>query len=129
MEPLRIDKSSSFAGVKLDFQIVNILPEKGRLWIDGTTYDVVRFESRSKPFEFSRTETSRKITYQVEVKARMKSISFENPAETFLVPESIETIRTYKGAEDPTIRQTHTFGGFKRFSGEIKITPLGQEPK
>jgi len=99
-----------------------LVQQTGRIWIDPDTYDVLRLETRTKPFEFDKPG-SRKVKFEYALTARFHSMSFENPKQTLMVPESIETVRSIKGAQPPLVRTTHSFGNFKRFAAEVKINP------
>jgi len=111
-------------GVSRNFELTGISYDKARLWIDAETFDVLRNEVRSTPFEFSRNEKSKKITFEMTTTVRFKRMSFENPQESLVVPESIEILRTFKGAKGGGVRTLHVFTDYKRFTGETRIEPL-----
>jgi hypothetical protein len=117
------DDSFRGLGVSRRFRITGAQPLRGRIWIDTASNDVLQFEYRTRPFEFSRTEKSAKITFECVTTERFKFMRFDSPTETFMVPESTETLEIYKGAPDGARRIRHTFADYKRFSGEIRITP------
>jgi hypothetical protein len=96
--------------------------QTGRIWIDPDTYDVLRLEARTKPFEFESPKERVKLKFEFELTARFKSMTFDNPKQTFRVPESIETVRTIKGRQPPVLRTLHTFSDYKRFSADVKVT-------
>jgi hypothetical protein len=97
--------------------------QTGRIWIDPDSYDVLRLETRTKPFEFERPDGRGKLKFEFAMTARFRSMTFENPQQTLMVPDSIETVRTIKGMQPPLVRTTHTFGNFKRFAADVKIIP------
>lgn len=100
-----------------------LVQQTGRIWIDPDTYDVLRLETRTKPFEFERRDGRGKLKFQYGLTARFHSMTFENPTQTLMVPESIETVQTVTGMQPPLVRTTHTFGNFKRFAADVKIIP------
>jgi hypothetical protein len=95
----------------------------GRIWVDPDTYDVLRFDWHSDPFEFERPRGRDKIVYQRDMTVRFKSMTFMNPDQTLLVPESTETVITFKGAKTPISRVIQSFSNYKRFTGDIQIAP------
>ena len=99
-----------------------LVQQTGRIWIDPDTYDVLQLETRTKPFEFEKPGGG-KLKFEVAMTARFHSMTFENPRQTLMVPESIETVQTTKGMQPPLVRTTHTFGNFKRFAADVKINP------
>ena len=100
-----------------------LVQQTGRIWIDPDTYDVLRLETRTKPFEFERPGGRGKLKFEYGLTARFHSMTFENPTQTLMVPESIETVQTVAGMQPPLLRTTHTFGNFKRFAADVKIIP------
>jgi hypothetical protein len=100
-----------------------LIQTTGRIWIDPDTYDVLRLETRTKPFEFEKPDGRGKLKFEFGMTARFRSMTVENPKQTLMVPESIETVQTVKGMQPPIVRTTHTFGNFKRFAADVKIIP------
>ena len=100
-----------------------LIRQTGRIWIDPDTYDVLRLETRTKPFEFERPGGRGKVKFEYGLTARFHSMTFENPTQTLMVPESIETVQTVTGMQPPLVRGAHTFGNFKRFAADVKIIP------
>ena len=97
--------------------------QTGRIWIDPVTNDVLRLETHTKPFEFENPNGRGNLKFQFDLTARFQSMRFENPAQTLMVPASIETVRTVKGRQLPLTRTIRTFGNFKRFSADVQIFP------
>lgn len=100
---------------------------KGRLWFDPRTYDVLQLEVRlpkpfrivvppglgfisSPPLRVERSETT----------FRFARVNFQDPDETVLLLESMETLTVFRGA--PSLRTTQHFSNFRRFLSEIRIT-------
>jgi hypothetical protein len=99
--------------------------EDGRLWFDPETFDVLRVDARlSKPFLVPvpsglfglqpaiRVERS-------EMAMHFTRVKFENPDETVLLPESIETFTVFRGV--PSLRTIQTLSNYRRFLAESTI--------
>lgn len=126
VEP-RVVRDFDIFRVRSEFQITGVVFNEGRLWIDPDTYDVLRLDSRSNPFEFSGGFMGKdKRTYAIEMTNRFKSMTFADPSQTLVVPESMEHIATMKGGKNPVIRTFYSFSDFKRFTGDVQITPLAK---
>lgn len=125
VEP-RVIWNDRFLGIGYEFRITGVQYNKGRIWIDAATYDVLRLTWWSNPFEFTRPNGKHKRRYSMETTARFGSMTFENPSQTLVVPESIEWISTLKGGKNPISRVLHSFGNYKRFTGDIQIEPLAK---
>jgi hypothetical protein len=95
---------------------------KGRIWIDMTTHDVSRVEERlasvvdlEVPFELQR-----RLNFPVFVvierydrAVRYKAVSFDDPPETMLLPESIDEVTIWRGGGSH--RSHQVFSDYKRF--------------
>jgi hypothetical protein len=92
-------------------------PARGRVWIDRDSHSVLKIEWRTKTIPSRKPRSS----YETEMTARFKSMTFENPHQTLMVPESLETVTIT--ADGRTLRTMHSFSNYKRFSGDIKILP------
>lgn len=95
---------------------------RGRVWIDPETHDVIRVEERlGAPIDFRIPAALQRrknfpdivVLDRLDVYIRYKSIAFQDPAETMLLPESIDQLAVFRGAESHRIR--HEFGNYKRF--------------
>jgi hypothetical protein len=122
----RVIWDDRFLGIGYEFRITGVQYNKGKLWIDAATYDVLGLNWWSNPFEFARPDGKHKRRYSMELTARFKSMTFENPTQTFVVPESVEWINTLKGGRNPVTRKLHSFNNYKRFTGDIQIEPLAK---
>jgi hypothetical protein len=96
---------------------------KGRVWVDASTYDVLRVERRiggpvdvrvpsrlQKRYNFSSWVTIEREDLTI----RYKSVAFREPEETLLLPESIESLIVVHGGLEST-RRTQTFTDYRRF--------------
>jgi hypothetical protein len=102
------------------------LEQTGRLWVDADTKDVLQAEVRTTPFEFFKPNGRDKLVFDARIVSRFRRTTFQSPQETYVLPESVEMVYTTKGAGAPTPvrRLVHSFGNYKRFTGDIRITPL-----
>jgi hypothetical protein len=114
------DKSFRGLGVNYNFELRGIQYNKGRIWIDAESHNVRRLEWQSDPFDFE--HHGDQFTYQRELTARFRPETFKNPTELFWIPDSLDVVVTIKGGRAPKHRILHSFTGFKRFTGEIRIT-------
>ncbi len=73
----------------------------GRVWIDAETYDVLHFDA-------SMTLDRDDLTL------RYKAVSFSDPTETVLLPDSTDSMTIFRGGLQ-SIRRTEAFSGYRRF--------------
>jgi hypothetical protein len=95
----------------------------GRIWVDATTYDVVRVNERfSGPVDVRvpdalqrRHNFSRVVVVErYDVTIRYKTVAFHDPDEVMLLPESIDLLSILHGGLEST-RRSQTFSEYKRF--------------
>jgi hypothetical protein len=95
----------------------------GRVWIDASTYEVLRVDQRIAGFvDFrlpdSKRQRSRTGDWQVlerlDTSIRYKAVPFHDPPEVVLLPESIETVMIVRGGLQ-SYRMTQVFSGYRRF--------------
>jgi hypothetical protein len=90
----------------------------GRVWFDPDTLDVLRVEERlSKPPHFGLLRAIR--IERAERVVEFARVKFEQPEETVLLPESIETLFVFRGA--PSFRTIQKLGNYRRFLSESTI--------
>jgi len=104
---------------------VSGLQRIGQIWIDAETYDLLRIKMHTIPVEFEKPGSSERIQFQLEVVLQFRRMAFGEPREVLMVPESETVTRRVRGDrsyfwEHQNVR---TFSNFKRFSGEVTITP------
>jgi hypothetical protein len=122
--PPRVDWNTSFRllGVNHSFQISGVQYNTGRIWVDPESFDVLQLEWKSDPFDFQHPGRKEKLRHEMGMTARFKRVSFENPDQTFVVPDSEEWFRNIKGGQRfPVVRVFHSFTNYKRFLGDTKI--------
>ena len=94
---------------------------KGRIWIDETTHDVLRldeqltgqFEYRIPREHWGFNGPQTWVIERADSSIRYRPVEFRDPDETVLLPESIEVLTVFRGAQSYRIAQT--FSGYKRF--------------
>lgn len=101
---------------------------EGRIWVDASTHDVVRMEERlvartdlRVPFVMQRRHN---LPYLLSIDRytryfRYKPVSFEDPAEVIVLPESIEELTVLRGAGSHRTRQV--FSEYKRFVTNARL--------
>ena len=105
------------------FDLSTPLSVKGRVVIDKDSYDVLRVEEHLAGLEELRTTRTQQRKYnfspwitvdRIDVTTRYKIVSFKDPDETFLLPESIDTLEIYRG-ELLSHRTRQEFTNYRRF--------------
>ena len=104
------------------FQLSLPVERKGRVWVDATTYDVLRIEQRLTarvdvrvPWAFQRKKNlpDSIVVDRFDMITRYKPVAFQDPEETLLLPASIEQLAVLHGAQSN--RKTQVFSNYKRF--------------
>jgi hypothetical protein len=117
------------AGRQDCFSVTMPVIVKGRLWVDATSYDVVRVEQRiagmgdlAVPFKLARRHNlaDRIVLERNDRTIRYKLVSFRDPEETMLLPESIETLRVFRSGMQSS-RSRQSFGDYRRFVTGARI--------
>jgi hypothetical protein len=102
---------------------------RGRVWIDRFGGDVLRIdETVLGPFDVRVPEAQQRkgagalLTLdRADSSIRYRTVTFAQPNEIVLLPESIELMTVIRGSGAPRLRTTQTFTGYQRFvtSGRI----------
>jgi hypothetical protein len=104
----------------------------GRVWIDRFGGDVLRIdETVMGPFDVAVPESQiRKgasaslVLDRADSSIRYKLVTFTEPNEVVLLPESIEMMSVIRGSGSPRLRTTQRFSGYQRFvTGGRVVTP------
>jgi hypothetical protein len=96
---------------------------RGRVWIDRFGGDVLRIdETVLGPFDIRVPEEQRRkgavptLTLdRADSSIRYRTVTFADPNEIVLLPESIEMMTVIRGSGSPRVRTTQTFTGYQRF--------------
>jgi hypothetical protein len=104
----------------------------GRIWIDRFAGDVLRIdETVLGPFDVAVPESQRRkgavpslVLDRADSSIRYKLVTFTEPNEIVLLPESIEMMSVVRGSGSPRLRTTQRFTGYQRFvTGGRVVTP------
>jgi hypothetical protein len=97
--------------------------EKGRVWLDPETHDVIRVEQalvkrfdHRVPYERVRMGMGEYWSLErSDTSIRYRRVSFTDPEETVLLPESISSLTVFRGSGFVGNRTVQTFSDYKRF--------------
>jgi hypothetical protein len=101
----------------------------GRLWVDAATHDVLRLDRRiNGPTDIAvPSPLQRKYRFDPyltidrdDVTMRYKEVTFTDPAETLLLPESIQSVTVLRTTLQST-RRTQVFSDYRRFLTASRI--------
>jgi hypothetical protein len=105
------------------------LAARGRIWVDAETYDVLRIE-RGVPGPVDvrvPARLQRRYSFGAyvtlerdEVTMRFRPVTFTDPDEVLLLPETIESITILRGGLQSN-RRTETFSAYRRFLTEGRV--------
>ncbi len=103
---------------------------RGRMWVDPQTADVLRLDERligrfdfdvpreKAPFGDRFMEIER-----VDTTTRYRRVTFTDPDETVMLPESVVTLTIITGAGVPRLRTTQTYSDYRRFVTDARVVP------
>jgi hypothetical protein len=109
------------------------LATRGRLWVDATTHDVLRIERRiAGPVDVRVPERLQRrynlapqlVLERDDQTIRFKAVTFRDPHEVMLLPESIESLTMVRSGLQST-RRVERFSSYRRFLTTGRIV---QEP-
>jgi hypothetical protein len=94
---------------------------KGRVWIDPETHDVLRLDEQlTGLLEYRLPARQRRtgmadtwVVERADSTIRYRPVTFRDPDETILLPESIESLTVFRGSSSHRIKQT--FSNYRRF--------------
>ena len=102
---------------------------RGRIWVDATTFDVVRID-RGLPGMLDVTVPSKiqqrhaleneVVIDREDTSIRYRTVAFTDPDEVLLLPESIETVIVARGGLQSS-RRTQIYSQYRRFVGDARI--------
>jgi hypothetical protein len=107
---------------------------RGRLWIDAETDEVLRLDEHlaglfdvAVPRKFARFGTPVSMVIERhDSSIRYRAVTFEDPAETLMLPRSIETTSVWRNAGISRMRMTQMFSDYRRFITDARIV-VGEE--
>ena len=95
---------------------------RGRVWLDASTFEVLRIDQRINAQVDIRVPDRRnrrfgfpdlQVIERLDTSIRYKPFSFSDPEEVVLLPESIDTLMLVRGMQSYRMRQT--FSNYRRF--------------
>ena len=97
--------------------------ERGRIWADAATADVLRVDERvvgmfdiRVPEKLQRRGSAPSMTVErSETSTRYRAVSFADPEEILHLPASIESLTIVRNAGQPRVRRTQRFTDYRRF--------------
>jgi len=102
---------------------------RGRVWVDATSYDVVRMERGLRAMLDVRVPERIQRKHHLEnpvvieredTTIRYRTVAFTAPDETLLLPESIESLIIARGGLQST-RRIQAYSDYRRFLGDARI--------
>ena len=105
------------------------IPARGRIWVDAESYDVLRVErsvggptSVRVPLRIQRRHhlDNYVVIMREDTTIRYRTVSFTDPDEMLLLPESIESFSVVTGGLQST-RRSQTYSDYKRFVGDSRV--------
>ena len=102
---------------------------RGRVWIDQVTGDVLRLDDRltgmidfDVPPDRTRGRARNFMTIErADTSVRYRQVTFQDPEETLIVPASIDTVTVIRNSGAPRVRKTQRFTDYRRFVTEGRI--------
>ena len=96
---------------------------RGRVWVDRFSGDVLRIdETVFGPYDIRVPDEQRRkgavpimTLDRADSTIRYRTVTFTEPNEILLLPESIEMMTVIRGSGSPRVRTTQTFTGYQRF--------------
>ena len=103
----------------------------GRVWIDPVTHDVLRLDEHLVGlFEFNvpreqqrRGGASSLVIERADSSIRYRSVEFQDPAETLMLPAQVDTTTVVRGGGIQRTRISQRFTGYRRFISDVRMLP------
>ncbi len=104
---------------------------RGRIWIDAETFDVLRMDQGliglvdvPLPRKVANRYSWPSWTIErFDTSIRFKPVTFQEPAETLVLPASSTSYRITRGSGTPQLRTTTQYSGYRRFITGARILP------
>jgi hypothetical protein len=102
---------------------------RGRVWIDEATSDVLRLDEQlvgifDIPVPYDQVRRGAPSTMTLEQAAssiRYRSVQFQNPDETVMLPESVVSFQSVRNSGVPRLRMFQDFSRYRRFVTDAQI--------
>lgn len=105
---------------------------RGRIWLDPDTHEVLRLDQSllglvdiPMPRKIARRANGNAswVMERWDTTTLFKSVRFEDPDETLMLPVSSTSIRVTRGAGMPRLRTVTEYSGYKRFLTGGRVVP------
>jgi hypothetical protein len=105
------------------------LAVRGRIWVDAKSFDVMRVEENvggpvdvRVPLRIQRRHTldNRVVIMRQDMTIRYRTVTFSDPEEVLLLPESIDSVIVVQGGLQST-RRSQTYSGYRRFVADSRV--------
>ena len=105
------------------------LAVRGRIWVDAKSYDVMRVEQNvggpvdvRVPLRIQRRHTldNYVVIMRQDTTIRYRTVTFSDPEEVLLLPESIDSLILVHGGLQST-RRSQTYSGYRRFVADSRV--------
>ena len=104
---------------------------RGRIWIDAETFDVLRMDQGliglvDIPLPRKVANRQQWPSWTMErwdTSIRFKPVTFQEPAETLVLPASSTSYRITRGAGTPQLRTSTQYSSYRRFITGARILP------
>lgn len=102
---------------------------RGRVWLDAESYDVLRVDDRlTTRFEFDvprefvrRGAAPSMIIERADSSVRYARVEFDEPRETIMLPESVDTVTVIRGTATQRVRIIHRLSNHRRFLTDSRL--------
>jgi hypothetical protein len=118
------DKKSDCIGFQMEFPGRT----RGRVWIDASSYEVLRVDERiAGRIDFRLPESKERpvrlddwqVLERYDMSIRYRLVPFRDPEEVHLLPESIDTVMVVRGMQSYRMKQV--FSDYRRFVTDAKL--------
>lgn len=107
---------------------------RGRIWIDAETFDVLRMDQGliglvDIPLPRKVANRNAWPSWTMErwdTSIRFKPVTFQEPAETLVLPASSTSYRVTRGSGTPQLRTTTQYSSYRRFITGARVLPPQQ---
>lgn len=96
--------------------------QRGRIWIDAETSDVLRIDERlAGVYDVTLPPTKTRRVPETMTIERLDSstvyrpVTFSDPPETVMLPKSMETVQVVRNSGSPRLRKLQVFSDYRRF--------------
>ena len=112
-----------------DCASLNVPDTRGRIWVDASTYDVLRLDEHliglvdfTVPREHQRNwHVTSMVLERADSSIRYRRVQFQDPPETLMLPSQVDTVTVFRGGGSQRTRITQRFSGYRRFVADVRM--------